>query len=117
MVSAEGRQAAHPDTFVIPSRDRRASLSPGDGAKLLFDIETKENGLVTDRGIDRMWVIVKNRRADDYIGILDSIPGAAENLKLQEGDAVVFGPEHVAEIGKPPREYVVRKYGPSFFEE
>jgi len=54
LVSAEELHAAYPDTFQIPSRDKRTSLSAGDGVKLLFDIETKENGCVIDRGIDRM---------------------------------------------------------------
>jgi uncharacterized protein YegJ (DUF2314 family) len=92
-------------------------LSPGDGVKLLFDFETKENGRVIDRGVDRMWVIIKARAMGGYIGILDNDPGTAENLKLHEGDAILFGPEHITEINKPSREYVIKKYGPSFFEK
>lgn len=117
LVSAEERSAAAPDTFLIPPRARRESLSPGDGAKLLFDIETRENGLVVDRGVDRMWVIVKSRTEEGYVGVLDSNPGAAENLRLREGDTIVFGPEHVADIGSPPSDYIVEKFGASFFEE
>ena len=49
------------DRFEIPDLAERQSLSPGDAAKLLFDIETKENGAIIDRGVDRMWVIVKTR--------------------------------------------------------
>ncbi len=48
LASAEDRHAAHPETFHIPSRDERESMSPGDAAKLLFDIQTKENGRVVD---------------------------------------------------------------------
>jgi hypothetical protein len=51
------------------------------------------------------------------IGVLDNDPGAAENLKLRERDLAAFGPEHIADIGRPPRDYVVKKYGASFFEE
>jgi hypothetical protein len=40
--------------------------------------------------------------------------GAAENLALRQGDMVAFGPEHVADTGRPPRDYVVEKYGASF---
>ena len=61
-----------------------------------------------------MWVIVKARTEEGYVGVLDNNPGAAENLKLRERDLVAFGPEHVTEIGRPPREYIVEKYGTSF---
>ncbi len=117
LISAEGLNASHPDTFQIPAREKRGSLAPGDAAKLLFDIETREEGRVVDRGVDRMWVIVKGRTEDGYIGVLDNDPGTAENLHLQEGDNITFGPEHIAEIGTPPRDYVMKKYGTSFFDE
>lgn len=117
LVSAEERHAASPKTFEIPPRGSRESLPPGAGAKLLFDIETKENGRIIDRGVDRMWVIVKGRGPLGYEGVLDNDPGRAENLKLREGDVVNFGPEHVAAIEYPPRDYVVAKYGASFFDD
>ena len=117
LISAEGLNASHPDTFQIPAREKRESLALGDAAKLLFDIETREEGRVVDRGVDRMWVIVKGRTEDGYIGVLDNDPGTAENLRLREGDNITFGPEHIAEIGTPPRDYVMKKYGASFFDE
>jgi hypothetical protein len=43
-VSAELRHAEHPDSFLIPEREERESLAPGDAAKLLFDIKTREAG-------------------------------------------------------------------------
>jgi hypothetical protein len=117
LLSAEAQHAAHPHSFQIPSLDARMSLTPGDAVKLLFDIETREQGRVIDRGIDRMWVIVKSRIQGKYLGVLDSDPGLAEGLHLRPGDELVFGPEHVANIDRPPREYVMRKYGTDFFEE
>jgi hypothetical protein len=117
LVSAEERHAAYPESFEIPSKASREALLPGVGVKLLFDIETRENGRVVDRGIDRMWVIVKRRGPQGYEGVLDNNPGRSENLKLGEGDTVHFGPEHVAGIEYPPRHYVVAKYGSSFFDE
>jgi hypothetical protein len=117
LISAEDRNATHPDTFQIPAREKRESLAPGDAAKLLFDIETREEGRVVDRGVDRMWVIIKSRTEGGYIGVLDSNPGTAENLRLQEGDNITFGPEHITEIGSPPRDYVIKKYGASFFDK
>ena len=83
LLSAEERSLAYPDRFQIPDLTVRRSLSPGDAAKLLFDIETRENGGVIDRGVDRMWVIVKARTESGYLGILDSDPGVAENLTLR----------------------------------
>jgi hypothetical protein len=121
LVSAEERAVAFPDTFQIPPQGKRASLSPGDAAKLLFDIETRDAGHIVDRGVDRgvdrMWVIVKARTELGYVGVLDSNPGTAENLKLHEKDLIAFAAEHVAAIGQPPREYILEKYGVSFFEK
>jgi hypothetical protein len=117
LISAEDRYATHPETFQIPARETREGLAPGDGAKLLFDIETREGGRVVDRGVDRMWVIVKARTEHGYIGVLDNDPGTAENLRLRKGDSITFGPEHIAQIATPPREYVITKYGARFFGE
>jgi hypothetical protein len=117
LVSAEERAASAPNTFLIPARNIRESLSSGDGAKLLFDIEMREGGRIIDRGVHRMWVIVKSRTTNGYIGVLDDDPGAPENLTLREGDPVFFAPEHVADIGQPPRDYIVEKYGAHFFED
>ena len=116
LVSAEERHAAHPATFQIPSKTERETLVPGVAAKLLFHIETKEAGRVIDRGVDRMWVIVKAVGPDGYAGVLDSDPGQSEGLNLHEGDAIVFGPEHVVAIDYPTKEYILGKYGRSFFE-
>lgn len=115
LVSAEERHAAYPNSFQIPPQDARMALVPGDAAKLLFDIETREQGLVIDRGVDRMWVIVKACVVGGYVGILDNDPGAAEGLTLRRGTEVHFGPEHVASIDHPPRAYVLDKYGSAFF--
>ena len=117
LISAEARHAAHPETFEIPSRHERELLSVGDGAKLLFDIETRRDGRVIDSGVDRMWVIVKRRIGPNYLGVLDSDPGSADGLKLREGQVIAFGPEHVAAIDRPSREYIVKKYGASFIDE
>lgn len=115
LVSAEERQAAYPETFQIPSRTDRETLVPGAAAKLLFHIETKDASRVIDSGVDRMWVIVRAVTPEGYLGVLDSDPGQSEGLNLREGDILVFGAEHVAAIDSPPKEYVVRKYGRSFF--
>jgi hypothetical protein len=115
LLSAEERHAAHPDTFLIPPRAAREALAPGTAAKLLFDIETKEAGRVIDRGVDRMWVIITGLVEGRYTGVLDSDPGSAGSVNLRQGDAISFGPEHIAQIDYPPAEYITRKYGSALF--
>ena len=115
LLSAEARRASHPG-FALPSLDARMSVAVGQAVKLLFDIETREDGQVVDRGVDRMWVIVRRRAGGRYAGVLDRDPGRAENLLLRPGDEVEFGPEHITDIDSPPREYVIRKYGARFFD-
>jgi len=117
LVSGEERHTLHPETFPIPGRSQRESLSPGDAAQLLFDIETREGGGVVDRGVDRMWVIVKRRQGEGYCGVLDSDPGEADGLPLRPGVEVTFLPEHVISIERPPEAYVLEKYGADFFEK
>jgi len=114
--SGEKRHAQDPDTFEIPSRVKRESLSRGDAVQLLFDIETGDTDQV-DRGVDRMWVIVKERADGLYIGVLDSDPGIAEGLTLRPGTEVLFGPEHVIDIDRPPDNYLLEKFGPSFLDK
>ena len=114
LLSAEERHAANPDTFLLPPRETREALAPGTAAKLLFDIETKEAGRVVDRGVDRMWVIVTGLVEGRYTGVLDSDPGGARGMNLRQGDAISFGPEHIAQIDYPPAEYLAAKYGSLF---
>jgi len=64
-----------------------------------------------------MWVIVKTRIEGGYLGALDNDPGSAENIQLREGDIIRFGPEHISSISRPPRDYVIKKYGESFFDK
>jgi hypothetical protein len=71
---------------------------------------------VIDRGVDRLWVIVKTRTGNIYRGVLDSDPGWAEGLFLRPGAEVNFLPEHVIACDRPPEGYVLEKYGPAFFE-
>ena len=102
---------------MIPDLKDRDSLAPGDAAKLLFDMETRGGDRVIDRGVDRMWVIVKRRIDDNYVGVLESDPGIAEGLTLRPGTEVLFRAEHICDIGHPPRSYIVDKYGVEFFAE
>lgn len=114
--SSEARHAEWPDTFQIPSRERRESLVVGDAAKLLCDIAAEdEDGL--QRGVERMWVIVRRRVGELYVGVLDSTPASIEPNPelLARGSEIVCGPEHVVDISSPPRHYIVENYGEEFF--
>jgi hypothetical protein len=102
VVSAEERTAASPDNFVIASRAEREALTPGTVVKLLFDIETRRNGEVWNRIVQRMWVLIKSTTQSGYVGVLDNQPGE-EGSTLRRGQLVFFGPEHVADIFQPPR--------------
>lgn len=63
-----------------------------------------------------MWVIVRRRTDALYVGVLDSTPLDADSRLLRRGDTIVFGPEHVADISRPDRQYVVAHYGEAFFD-
>ena len=115
--SGEERHARDPTQFELPSRRERDALAPGVAAKLLFVIETREGGSLVDRGVDRMWVIVKRRAGNAYVGVLANDPGVADGLTLRPGAEILFGPEHVIEIDHPPREFIRAKFGSGFFEE
>lgn len=91
-----------PRTFSIPRSDERTGLQPGQLVKLVFEIAEKELGLP---GAERMWVEVKERRADGrYIGELQNQPFFVSNIN--EGNEVIFAPEHVAAL------YVKKDDGP-----
>lgn len=91
-----------PRTFSIPRSDERVNLPPGQLVKLVFEIAENEPGLP---GAERMWVEVKERRADgNYVGELHNQPYFISNVS--EGTEVIFGPEHVAAL------YVKKDDGP-----
>jgi hypothetical protein len=115
--SAEARHAASPDTFRIPSRAQRERLQPGDGAKLLFRIASPGHTGV-ERGVERMWVIVRRRVEGLYVAVLDSTPSSTDpSTSLARGTVLAFAPEHVADINTPSRDYVIRQYGETFFSD
>jgi hypothetical protein len=116
LLSAEQYQGAHPG-FLLPSLDERASVRAGQAVKLLFDIETREKGRVIDGGLDRMWVIIRRQCEGGYVGVLDSDPGLAENIRLRPEDEVSVGPEHITEIDSLPLEYLMKRYGADCFDD
>ena len=114
ITSAVARNRAFPDTFQIPPEKRRNSLKRGEAAQVLFEIETRVDGIIVDRGVDRMWLIIISVLSDGYRGVLDSEPGYAENLQLYRGDLIEFKAENICKIDQPPQEFLTKEYGHHF---
>ncbi|MGJ3649801.1 hypothetical protein ACLB0R_15195 [Sphingomonas sp. GlSt437] len=93
----EAYHAEAPDTFWIPERHRRDSLQTGDLVKLIFRISVDNDD--QNVAIERMWVLVRERTADGYLGVLDNEPDAiAENDDFWLGSEVPFSAKHVINI-------------------
>ncbi|WP_090938733.1 DUF2314 domain-containing protein [Azotobacter beijerinckii] len=89
--SGEELSREFPETFWMPPRDERENLLPGELVKLMFRISLEE-----DQHVERMWVIVKERKGNSYIGVLDNDPYCTAELRT--GEEVEFCPEHVIQI-------------------
>jgi uncharacterized protein YegJ (DUF2314 family) len=93
----EAYHAEAPDTFWIPERLRRARLQSGDLAKLIFRISV--DNVNENVAVERMWVLVRERAADGYLGVLDNEPDAiAENDEFWLGTELPFAAKHVINI-------------------
>jgi hypothetical protein len=89
--------------------EQRQTLTRGQAAKLIFDIETEDDSGKAVLTGERMWVIVAERIGEFYIGILDCQPASMtpdDSAYLRFGAEIPFAPEHVIEIGAPPPSYV-----------
>ncbi|NCA94253.1 MAG: DUF2314 domain-containing protein [Sphingobacteriia bacterium] len=83
--NVETRNATHPDTFEIPSRDAREALRPGDLVKVIG---------ANKGGAERFWVkVTEARPSGRYVGALDN---RLVCFALPAGALIAFGPEHVA---------------------
>jgi hypothetical protein len=80
-----------PNTFVIPPKVARAALRPGQIVKLMFNI--KADG---ESQVERMWVVVKGKEGDIYVGVLDNQPLATK--KIRPGMRIRFQPRHIINI-------------------
>ena len=86
-----------PDTFLIPDLKDRESLQPSDLAKLIFriSIDNAEEPVA----VERMWVVVRERVGNEYLGILDNDPTAIdENDELWSGIELPFSARHIIKI-------------------
>ncbi len=92
--NAERLHRASPSTFAILPREERASLRPGDLAKVCMEARGHRSGS------ERLWVRVRkvSNEAPIFIGVLDNEPFTLDGVR--RGDAVRFGPEHVYDIDR-----------------
>ncbi|MDP9630071.1 UNVERIFIED_ORG: hypothetical protein J2W85_002132 [Ensifer adhaerens] len=92
----EYRRSA-PDTFWIPTSETRERLQPGDYVKLIFRISVNDPD--TPTAVERMWVLVRERKARGYLGILSNDPSAIEeNNDLWSGIELPFTARHIIDI-------------------
>ena len=111
--SGEARHAAHPDSFEIPARGLRETLTRGQAAKLLFVIETEDEDGRIDAGVERMWVVVSEAREGGYLGRLINRPASIDpdgDVYLRMDCEVPFAPEHVIAIDQPPQDFLDRLF-------
>lgn len=88
---------AAPTTFWIPTKEKREDLQAGDFAKLIFRINVDDPK--NPAPAERMWVIVRERIAGGYLGVLDNDPDAlAENEEFWSGIELPFEPRHIINI-------------------
>jgi hypothetical protein len=95
--NVETLHRADPVTFSIPRSDQRVSLQVGDLVKLIFTADPPSPAGLT---AERMWVAVHDVSDGRFVGLLDNQPSFIADLK--PGDAVHFGPEHVAALYTSP---------------
>ena len=80
-----------PETFCIPSAQKRAAAQPGEYVRLGFRLEVESLSIG-----ERMWVKITQREGDSYIGRLANAP---EHITaLQFGDLVRFKARNVLKI-------------------
>ena len=85
------RNAHTPDTFQIPSEEKRTGLKRDDLAKLIFRIQIDD-----EEHVERMWVRVTEILPEYYVGLLDNDPICTNEIR--SGMTVVFHSDHVIQI-------------------
>lgn len=114
--SGEESHKENPENFWIPDLKARENLKRGNAVKLIFDFEGyNENGTL-EIGGERMWVIVKDKIEDFYLGILDNQPAGIEEGFLDKNSEVYFKAEHIIDIGYPPKDFLEERFGKDFLE-
>jgi hypothetical protein len=97
----EARARKSPKTFQIPPRWVRKALEPGDFAQLIFRISLDNEDDDEAESVERMWVIVRGRTSNGYMGMLNNQPATiSENELFWEGTELPFEPHHVIDARK-----------------
>jgi hypothetical protein len=92
----EERHRAAPQIFHIPDLAVRKLLQPGDYAKLIFEIAVEDDEYPS---VERMWVIVRERTANGYVGMLVNQPASvAENDEFWHGTELPFEYRHIISV-------------------
>lgn len=104
---------ANPEGFWIPEEDARQNLDRGDAAYLIFDIECVDEFGDTYVQGERIYVLVSERLdGGHYLGLLDNTPVSVDEAHyLKFGVEIVFGPQHIIDIARPPEDYIEWQLG------
>lgn len=92
----EWLQRTYPERFRIPEHDLRAALAVGNLVKCRFRILTRDKDGVMREHAERMWVVVRGREGEGYVGELNNQPDCSDRLK--RGTPVWFEARHVLAI-------------------
>ena len=93
----EARHREAPATFQIPGLEQRQELKPGDLAKLIFHIAVDSDE--KPFAVERMWVLVREKVGERYLGVLDNDPDSIEeNDEFWSGIELPFSARHVIDI-------------------
>lgn len=89
-------------TFWLPDQAQRQSLQPGDLAKLIFRISVESDD--EPEAVERMWVLVRERIGNRYLGVLDNNPSSiSQNGEFWSGIELPFEARHVIDITRADR--------------
>jgi hypothetical protein len=98
-----------PKTFLIPDLALRKILQPGDFAKLVFEIAIQDE----HPAVERMWVIIRERTAGGYIGMLNNEPDSIpKNDRLWLGTELPFEYRHIIAVGHGNEESIALARAP-----
>ena len=107
----EERHRAAPATFHIPDLAVRKMLRPGDYAKLIFEIAVAGD---EHPAVERMWVIVRERTPNGYVGMLANEPhSVAENDEFWRGTELPFEYRHIISAEPGDAESVAAAWAPA----
>jgi hypothetical protein len=111
LIDGEARSTEHPDTFEVPLWEVRASLRPGDLAKVGAEFNPDEPHLNVDSAVrpafeekfgqawgERFWVLINDVRDGVYFGEVNNELGYTRHHGLYLGAPIRFEPRHVLAI-------------------